>query len=231
MVYKYWGEYDSSIIFCEDKYVKSKYVAEYFNTISGLVYIVSGLRFINTKIKIYGFVLFLMGLGTIFLHGTLRWYGQWMDELAMLSLLFYYIKGVYFDLSHGWLGIIIGLYVVFNENHNIFMCMFLFLVTYQYKTVLLIVKEPINKYYINIYTSCMILGSFFWLLDRICFTKTINFHVFWHLLSAAASYYGTFIYLNHIDLLDNSALKILNWYRIMKRNKHRIMERNKKKYD
>ena len=76
---KYWGEYDSSIIFCEDKYVESEYIAEYWNTISGLLYVVVGIYFMNTLVKNIGISLVIMGLGTMGLHGTLRWYGQCMD--------------------------------------------------------------------------------------------------------------------------------------------------------
>ncbi len=219
MVDKYWGEYDSSIIFCEEKYIKSKYIAEYFNTISGLIYVLSGMYFMTTKVHVYGYGygLFCMGLGTICLHGTLRWYGQWADEISMIFLLFCYIKGVYFDLSYKWLGGIIGLYMIFNENHKIFTLIFLILVIYQYKSVILIVKNRESRDNMNIYIFCMILGGICWLLDRICFTGTINFHVFWHLFTAIASYYGTFIYLNHMEELDKSCLKILKWYRYIKK--------------
>ena len=41
-IVKYWGEYDSSVIFCEDKYTHSPYIAEFYNTISGLSYLLVG---------------------------------------------------------------------------------------------------------------------------------------------------------------------------------------------
>ena len=34
----------------------------------------------------------MLGIGTATLHGTLRYYGQWFDEIAMLILSFYIIK-------------------------------------------------------------------------------------------------------------------------------------------
>ena len=47
----FWGDKDTSISFCEDKYVNSKYIAEYYNTYSGLSYCLVGLYFYNNKIK------------------------------------------------------------------------------------------------------------------------------------------------------------------------------------
>ena len=49
-IVKYWGEYDSSVIFCEDKYIQSPYIAEFYNTISGLSYLLVGLYYLNTSI-------------------------------------------------------------------------------------------------------------------------------------------------------------------------------------
>ena len=36
----------------------------------------------------------MLGIGTALLHGTLRFYGQWLDEISMLILSFYIIKEV-----------------------------------------------------------------------------------------------------------------------------------------
>ena len=47
----YWGEYDSSVIFCEDKYANSHFIAEYYNTLSGLFYFFIALYFFTTKMK------------------------------------------------------------------------------------------------------------------------------------------------------------------------------------
>ena len=36
----YWGNPDVSVKFCEDKYGVSNYVAEYYNTLSAIFYII-----------------------------------------------------------------------------------------------------------------------------------------------------------------------------------------------
>ena len=82
----FWGTPDVSVSFCEDKYVVSNYIAEYYNTMSALSYVIVGLFFYNTRLKNLSKIIILLGLGTALLHGTLRFYGQWLDELSMLYL-------------------------------------------------------------------------------------------------------------------------------------------------
>ena len=41
----FWGPEDTSVHFCEDKYVHSYWIAEYFNTISSIFYILVGVYF------------------------------------------------------------------------------------------------------------------------------------------------------------------------------------------
>ena len=47
----YWGTPDVSVSFCEDKYVVSNYIAEYYNTMSALSYVIVGLIFYRTRLK------------------------------------------------------------------------------------------------------------------------------------------------------------------------------------
>ena len=90
----FWGTPDVSVSFCEDKYVVSNYLAEYYNTMSALSYVIVGLFFYKTRLKNLSKIIILLGLGTALLHGTLRFYGQWLDEISMLILSFYIIKEV-----------------------------------------------------------------------------------------------------------------------------------------
>ncbi len=217
----YWGPIDSSITFCEDKYVNSKYIAEYYNTISGILYLLVGLYFINSKIKKIGYVIFIMGLGTMCLHGTLRWYGQWSDELSMLTLIYIYIKNIYYDISYDYLYLIVGSYVTFHENHNVFLFLFISLLIYQYIATQYIIIDYNTRYWRNLYLIFILSGFLCWILDRICFTKTINYHVFWHILSGFASFSGSMVYYENRKLLDKKAEIISKWYRklIIKRKK------------
>ena len=82
----YWGNPDASVRFCEDKYNVLPYVAEYYNTMSAISYLIVGLILKNfTKLKKISNSILFLGVGTMLLHGTLRKYGQWVDECGMLS--------------------------------------------------------------------------------------------------------------------------------------------------
>ena len=90
----FWGKPDVSVSFCEDKYVVSDYIAEYYNTMSALSYVIVGILFYRTRLKKLSIIMILLGLGTALLHGTLRFYGQWLDETSMLILSFFIIKEI-----------------------------------------------------------------------------------------------------------------------------------------
>ena len=56
----YWGNPDASVSFCEDKYNVLPYVAEYYNTMSAISYLIVGLilkNFIKLKKNIMLFLL------------------------------------------------------------------------------------------------------------------------------------------------------------------------------
>ena len=65
---------------------------------SAFSYMIVGILFYFTKLRYISNVLLLMGLGTMALHCTLRYYGQWMDEISMIILSFYIIKYLRNDL-------------------------------------------------------------------------------------------------------------------------------------
>ena len=89
---EYWGKRDATIYFYEEPYVKSNYIAEYYNSLSGFIYTLVGIFFLRTRINKMAQTLIVLGIGTVVLHTTQRWYGQWLDELSMLYLSFQIIQ-------------------------------------------------------------------------------------------------------------------------------------------
>jgi len=96
----YWGDITSNINWCEDDYVVSYYIAEFYNTISNLEMIFLALygiyllfKFKVPKYSIAHFALLIVGLGSILFHATLKYTFQLTDELPMIygSLIFIYL--------------------------------------------------------------------------------------------------------------------------------------------
>jgi hypothetical protein len=98
----HWAPVSASVDWCEQNYVHSNYIAEFWNTLSSvplcLVALV-GLAFAvkfkyPTRVIVCYAGLFVVGLGSIAFHGTLTHAGQALDELSMLwtvTALFYCI--------------------------------------------------------------------------------------------------------------------------------------------
>lgn len=96
----------STIDWCEKNYITSEYIAEYWNTMTGLFLIISGVIFYNRHINlintnnkhikqnfknIYN-LLILVGIGTMLFHGTLLYPFQLLDEIPMILLASQYIE-------------------------------------------------------------------------------------------------------------------------------------------
>ena len=58
-----WGISDTSVSFCENKYEESKYIAEFYNTISSLSYMIVAYPFLRTKIKRISWSCMGVGMG------------------------------------------------------------------------------------------------------------------------------------------------------------------------
>jgi dihydroceramidase len=81
----------SSVDFCEPNYYISKYIAEFHNTWSSLfITLISifGFKYCNnTNEKRHSGMFILLGvvgIGSVFLHATLHWLGQSIDEIPMM---------------------------------------------------------------------------------------------------------------------------------------------------
>jgi hypothetical protein len=99
----------STIDWCEKNYVVSQYIAEYWNTLSGIAIGISALYWrVTSNIWVYkglyttnvirkSFVsvfwyLIIVSLGTMLFHGTLLYKYQLMDELPMLMISMSYVR-------------------------------------------------------------------------------------------------------------------------------------------
>tara|TARA_B100000989_G_scaffold296701_1_gene280513 strand:- start:693 stop:1301 length:609 start_codon:yes stop_codon:yes gene_type:complete len=195
----YWGEPDASVSFCENKYEVTQYIAEYYNTMSAFSYMIVGIIFYFTKLRYISNVLLLMSLGTMVLHGTLRYYGQWMDEISMIILSFYIIKYLRNDLfknnTHNMYlcGIITG-YFLFNKFFIYFFVMFSGMQFYIYRLAQIKrnKKNRVENILIKAYTVSLIGATVCWFIDQIAceYVGYFQFHAIWHVGTALAMLFG-----------------------------------------
>ena len=88
----YWGPITSTLLWCEEKYKWTKYIAEPANTLSNLFFIFVSLYgyFTSRREKLaFRFALChlgvtLVGIGSTLFHGTLKYEMQLLDELPMI---------------------------------------------------------------------------------------------------------------------------------------------------
>ncbi|KAK3808526.1 MAG: alkaline phytoceramidase family protein [Benniella sp.] len=86
----FWSPNTASVDWCENNYVVSYYVAEYWNTVSNLACLTAaylGFYFFpgnERRFKLLYATFIFVGLGSMFFHGTLRHKMQLLDELPML---------------------------------------------------------------------------------------------------------------------------------------------------
>ena len=195
----FWGEPDASVHFCEDKYVKNDYVAEYYNTISALCYILVGIFYYKTKLKKIGMSIIFLGIGTGILHCTLRYYGQILDEGAMLVLSFNIINKIrdrqnLQELSNIYLYFLVVFYLIFHTKFYIFFSMFSSLQIYTYY----LIKTRVNKdnsksdIYISSYINIFLFSLFCWILDQLfCeYVKHLYLHAIWHIGTSISLFVG-----------------------------------------
>jgi len=187
----YWGIKDTSVTFCEEAYKESKYIAEYYNTLSGTLYILVGIPFLNTKINTIALSSIFLGVGTILLHMTQQKYGQLLDESSMLYLCYAILSKIRKTYNKKYIIPLLILYFLNHENFIIFFLLFttlLLLLTYE---SLVWIKKR-NKFYVNLFIFSMTIGTIFWILDqRFCsLVKIYQLHAFWHITTSTSIYCG-----------------------------------------
>jgi len=182
----YWGSPDASVSFCEDKYNVLPYVAEYYNTMSAISYLIVGLILKNFKKlnKISNSILFL-GVGTMLLHGTLRKYGQWIDECGMLSfsydVIVEYRRRKNKTTNFLYFICLIGSYFILVKFH-FFVLLFLGLQVYIFVLSNKTYKNFREKVLIQAYSVVFAISMVLWFLDQFycSYTKNYQLHALWH---------------------------------------------------
>ena len=204
----------SSLSWCEQDYTHSKYIAEYYNTITGFCLIISSIicykQFNHYKLKTSQFLLFLVGVGTILFHGTLLYIWQLLDEIPMILIVIEYLKIFFPDNKRIYyfyilIPIIIGSYFI-NTNLQVisFQASFILLVLVCLRHLRKVNKTK-NKTSNKIGLFILFTSSLVWSIENnFCkyYPDYIQLHALWHILTSIGMYYLNKIIFN--ILIDNT---------------------------
>ena len=191
----YWGKPDTSVHFCESKYNTLDWIAEYQNTISAISYLIVGIFFLfSKKLRNIGYMICALGISTMIMHGTLRHYGQWLDETSMLMLSYETIIYLNPSVNRLWLPVILGIYTYHIETFWLFAT--IFLIMQLYILYLALSRETNHNRYktiaLDLYVASFVIALVFWILDQtMCsYMGNVNGHAIWHIGTASAMFFG-----------------------------------------
>ena len=127
----------------------------------------------------------------ILLHGTLRYYGQWVDEMGMLSIAFVGIQHKRLSVPNFYLLVLFLFYLTFAHFFLVFFTLFTLLEGYLIYLTLK-TKNKWGKLAILFFICAFIC----WGLDQfLCYyTRPYYLHAWWHLLTSISLLYtGIFL--------------------------------------
>ncbi|XP_021745746.1 alkaline ceramidase-like [Chenopodium quinoa] len=210
----FWGPVTSTIECCEENYVYSSYIAEFFNTLSnvpGIIWALVGLlnalrqRF-EKRFSFLHMSNMALAFGNMLYHATLQRVHQHSDETPMVweMLLYLYILyspdwhykstmptfiffyGAAFGLLHHLVGFDIGF-----KLHYMLLCLLCIPRMYKYY---IHTSDVCAKWLAKLYLVTLLLGSLCWLVDREFCKKFSSWgynpqgHAFWHVFMGFNSY-------------------------------------------
>lgn len=179
----FWGEPDASVSFCEEAYTHSPWIAEYYNTLSSSLYLFIGWLFLHTHIRPIALGVIWIGVGSIMLHGTLRYYGQWADELAMLTTSFYGLRYHHPYISPYLIYCVFIFYLSFNKYFIIF---FFSITSINIYLGIQSLKKTHDNVLYKLYILFFALGASCWVLDKFfCnYVQEYYLHGWWHVFTS-----------------------------------------------
>ena len=183
----YWGEKDTSVFFCEEAYINSNYIAEYYNFLSSFFILFVGMYFINTNIKYIALSGVGVGIGSLILHGMQLHIGQQIDEISMLSLCCLSLARI--EKNKWWCTLlkpVVLLYLLFSKYYAVFLVIYGCIQTY------VIIKMWRYNLYSKMGVIVFIIGLVSWILDQtICvYVVQYQLHAIWHICTSLTMFFG-----------------------------------------
>ncbi|GLD96532.1 hypothetical protein PINS_up005215 [Pythium insidiosum] len=225
----YWGAPTAMIDWCEANYEYSPYIAEFWNTISNLLFVVLGIYGLARSMK-QGFewrfhmqfiAVIVTGIGSALFHGTLQLVHQQCDETPMVWTMLIGIYIIYNNEIHraGLAdAVVIPLLtlagIAFAVTHAIYRSNMLFQVVFGTLATLcsvrlcfhyMQVKDARARAVARSYVRNSLIGFTLWLTDlHMCshiqrLPVNPQGHAWWHLFMGIASYHGP-VFMQYVRL-------------------------------
>jgi alkaline ceramidase len=195
------------IDWCEPNYVYSQYIAEFWNTISNIIFLIMGFYGIkycrNNKlpsIYLYIFLTYiLIGVFSAYFHATLTIYGQLLDEIGIYVTI---ILGLCSYLNINILCIIPFILLLFiYPKYNPYMLFVLgFFSAYMVLTSFSKMNN-LQKRFGVIIVATFLISVFFWVFDRICW---YNGHIHTHFIFHVTIGLTGFMAIVFLDYIKNN---------------------------
>jgi dihydroceramidase len=217
----------SSIDWCEQNYVYSNYIVEFWNTITNIFVIIlgfSGLYLSSTyeaynlyndrpayRYKVYYTLLIFIGVGSSIFHGTLSQFGQILDEGSILAMIFF--ATMCESLLHAMASSALACGVILCWYYNLVYTPYLlflmgtitfYLIQKKWKVVTQNSNKPLAKEFYLLSVLTFICAFCCWIIDQIC-VFSFQFHALWHILSGLSIY--TILLVECYALSKNSVIK------------------------
>ena len=214
--------YESSeISWCEVSYSISIYICEFLNSISGLIYVYHSIKLYNELKMLYSnnfnlknyeklpfferknldiiIYSFLIGIFSMYFHGTLSYFGQLLDEYSIYLLVMTLDISKELSFQKKLIGLIAMNIIPKYNRFGLFIYGF-------YKSIDLLKifyydnEQERKKIFLtgNIFFS---LGFIIWMIDVFyCDKLVISIHWLWHIFSSYAFYYlSNYVILSHLN--------------------------------
>lgn len=211
MVSGYWDPITSSIDWCEKNYQHSFYIAEMFNAFSSLSMVIVGLLIITRlRLRLFGALITIVGIGSFLFHSTLYSRFQALDEVPMIWSAIYIINSTISKPKKGKTtfliasGIVASIFISCTTGNIQFVLFHAFNLLFQtIAFVKLYQKVQFQRRSLRILkvaTFFYSLGLVCWILDlHFCESfQSSNLHSWWHLFSSIGTYYFAKIILNRV---------------------------------
>ena len=188
--------YESSTIdWCEPNYVYAKGIAEFWNALSNILFLILGYYGIKycviNKLKSFYYLLFTtyfcIGIFSGYYHSTLSHFGQIMDELCIYFLIILIINK-YFNFNIVYYLVITPVLLLYPQYNPLLLYFIGFGIIY----ILIKMYSKLNKIQkviLHYTTVLFVSGACFWIFDYVCmFRNKIHTHFVFHILISVTGF-------------------------------------------